>query len=76
MQRLLAPGGVLSFFEYVAIRRVKAVVSSRDDRDRLRGIGAILSGLFREAEIRRDMVLLNVPPAWVHHLRMTPPTTT
>lgn len=76
MQNLLAPGGVLSFFEYIAIRRMKALVCSRADRERLRGIETILKSLFQNFEIRRDMVLLNVPPAWVHHLRMTPTATT
>lgn len=76
MQRLLAQGGVLSFFEYIAIRRMKAVVSARAERERLRGIETILGSLFQNFEIRRDMVLLNVPPAWVHHLQMKPfPTT-
>jgi phospholipid N-methyltransferase len=72
IQRLLAPGGVLSFFEYVAIRRAKAVVTSRADRQRLRGIHQILSSLLKQNEIRRDLVLANVPPAWVHHVRLTP----
>lgn len=72
MQKLLAPEGVLSFFEYIAIRRMKAVVSSRADRERLRGIETILGSLLQNFEIRRDMVLLNVPPAWVHHLQMKP----
>lgn len=72
MQNLLAPQGVLSFFEYIAIRRVKALVCSRADRERLRGIETGLGGLFQNFEIRRDMVLLNVPPAWVHHLQVKP----
>ena len=29
LRRLLAPGGTLSFFEYVAVRRVKSLVSRR-----------------------------------------------
>ncbi len=70
MQKLLAPGGVLSFFEYVAIRRAKAMVSSRTDRERLRGIEQLLGNLLRASEIRRDLVLANVPPAWVHHVRL------
>jgi len=69
LQRLLAPGGTLSFFEYIAIRRVKALVSGRAQRERLRGIGATLDALVGEAEIRRDRVLANVPPAYVHHVR-------
>ena len=35
--RLLKAGGVLSFFEYIAIRRVKQVVSGRAERQRLAG---------------------------------------
>ena len=69
LKKLLAPGGVLSFFEYVAIRRAKAIVSPRADRDRLSGIERILSELLGENEVRRDLVLANVPPAWVHHVR-------
>jgi phosphatidylethanolamine/phosphatidyl-N-methylethanolamine N-methyltransferase len=71
MQSLLAPGGILSFFEYVAIRRAKALVSPRHDRERLNGIERILNELLGRGEIRRDIVLANVPPAWVHHVRLT-----
>jgi phospholipid N-methyltransferase len=69
LQGLLAPRGTLSFFEYVAIRRARSLVSAADTRQRLRGISRIFDELFREQEIRRDLVLTNVPPAWVHHLR-------
>jgi phospholipid N-methyltransferase len=68
-ERLLKPEGVLSFFEYIAIRRVKAVVTSREGRARLRGIGQALSRTMDGREIRRDWVWPNVPPAWVHHVR-------
>ena len=67
---LLKPGGTLSFFEYIAIRRARALVSGRAERERLRGIGAALRGLLSGNEIRRDWVWLNVPPAWVHHVRL------
>jgi phospholipid N-methyltransferase len=66
--RLLAPGGTLSFFEYVAVRRAKSLVCSRTDRERLRGIARVL-GDFLQAEVQRDLVMANVPPAWVHHVR-------
>ena len=68
-QRLLRSGGTLSFFEYIAIRRVKAVVSGRQGRARLRGIGRALHQTLDGREIRRDWVWPNVPPAWVHHVR-------
>jgi phospholipid N-methyltransferase len=67
--RLLKPGGVVSFFEYIAIRRAKAAVSSSRDRRRLQGIAGLIDGFLSGREIRRDSVLLNVPPAWVHHVR-------
>jgi phospholipid N-methyltransferase len=69
LRRLLAPGGVLSFFEYVAIRRAKALVSSAAERERLRGIEKVFNDVVATKEIRRDLVLANVPPAWVHHVR-------
>jgi phospholipid N-methyltransferase len=67
--RLIAPGGTLSFFEYIAIRRVKALVSGQAGRQRLRGIGAALRRTLEGREIKRDWVWPNVPPAWVHHVR-------
>jgi phosphatidylethanolamine/phosphatidyl-N-methylethanolamine N-methyltransferase len=68
-QRLLGAGGTLSFFEYIAIRRAKAMVSGRQGRDRLRGIGQVLQRTLQGREIKRDWVWPNLPPAWVHHVR-------
>lgn len=65
----LAIGGVMSFFEYVCIRGMKAVVSGRAERERLRGIAATMQQLLDEREIHRDLVWTNLPPAWVHHVR-------
>jgi len=45
------------------------LVSSPDDRVRLEGIGRVLGDFLAGMEIRRDLVLANVPPAWVHHVR-------
>jgi phosphatidylethanolamine/phosphatidyl-N-methylethanolamine N-methyltransferase len=69
---LLAPGGTLSFFEYIAVRTARALFSGRSERARLRGIGQALQTLLDGRELRRDAVWLNVPPAWVHHVRMDP----
>lgn len=71
--RLLRPGGVLSFFEYIAIRSVKSVVSGRADRERLRAIGTVLSDALTGREFKRDWIWPNVPPAWVHHVRFHGP---
>ena len=71
--RLLKPGGVLSFFEYIAIRSVKSVVSGRADRERLRGISKVLDETLTGREFKRDWIWPNVPPAWVHHVRFFGP---
>jgi phospholipid N-methyltransferase len=69
LTELLKSGGTLSFFEYIAVRRVRGLISSRADRQRLRGIGRAMHAVLDKHEIRRDAVLFNVPPAWVHHVR-------
>jgi phospholipid N-methyltransferase len=71
-RRLLRPGGTLSFFEYIAIRRARSLVSGRAERARLLGISRALADLFAEGRIARDWVWPNLPPAWVHHVRLPP----
>ncbi len=68
--RLLPPAGMLSFFQYIAIRPARALVSGPVERARLRGIGEALGELLGPHEIRRDWVWPNIPPAWVHHVRV------
>jgi phospholipid N-methyltransferase len=70
LSRLVRPGGTLSFFEYVAIRNVKSLFSGSDQRQRLRGIGHALKRLFAAHPARHQCILANVPPAWVHHVRI------
>lgn len=67
---VVKPGGTLSFFEYIAVRKMRAVVSFRKERERLRAIGSQMHTLLSAHEIRRDRILTNVPPAWVHHVQM------
>jgi phosphatidylethanolamine/phosphatidyl-N-methylethanolamine N-methyltransferase len=69
-RQLLKPKGVLSFFEYMAIRRARALVSSRAERERLRGIGQAIHQILDGGEIHRDWIWPNVPPAWVHHVQL------
>jgi phosphatidylethanolamine/phosphatidyl-N-methylethanolamine N-methyltransferase len=69
LMSLLKPGGTLSFFEYIAVRTARALISGRQERARLRGIGQTMGRMLGAHEIRRDWIWPNVPPAWVHHLR-------
>lgn len=66
---ILAPGGTLSFFEYIAVRKARSLISGRSERARLRGISHAMHSVLDGREIRRDAVWLNVLPAWVHHVR-------
>jgi len=69
LRELLAPGGTLSFFQYMWIRNARTLVSGRRERTRLRGIGNVLDGLLDRYEIGRQWIWPNVPPAWVHHVQ-------
>jgi len=67
--KLLKPGGILSFFQYILIRDAKAVVSFGPERTRLKRVGETIDGVLSQREFAREWVWPNVPPAWVHHLR-------
>lgn len=64
----LTPGGILSFFEYIAVRRVRSLVGGSQERVRMHQITAVLDAVFERHEVRRERIWSNLPPAWVHHL--------
>jgi phospholipid N-methyltransferase len=66
---LLAPGGILSFFEYMYVRPLRIIVSRSAERTRLGELDRVLNAFLARHGISRDSVLLNMPPAWVQHLR-------
>lgn len=68
-QQLLKPGGVLSYIEYVGGQTLKRV-SGLDPQVAERA--AVYQHYLGEYEFRRDLVVRNVPPAWIHYLRYQP----
>ena len=66
--KLLKPGGILSFFQYILIRPAKMFVSVGSERDRLKRVGEAIESVLGEREFAREWVWVNVPPAWVHHI--------
>lgn len=70
--RLLKPGGTLSYFEYVLIRHLKTPFVNRQERRRLSLVGRVVGRYIRSFEVRRQHILMNVPPAIVRHLRLKP----
>lgn len=67
--RLLKPGGVLSYFEYMYVRPVRKVISRGEENQRIRSIDEIMANYTRQFRIQTDWVWLNIPPAWVQHLQ-------
>jgi phospholipid N-methyltransferase len=66
-QRLLKPGGTLSYFEYLAIRGLKSAFVSPSERRRLRVLTRFLQRRIRAWQIREQLIFLNVPPAIARH---------
>jgi phosphatidylethanolamine/phosphatidyl-N-methylethanolamine N-methyltransferase len=67
--RLLKPGGVLSYFEYMYVRPIRKVVTRGAERVRITAIDATMQQHCDRCRIGRDSIWLNTPPAWVQHLR-------
>jgi phosphatidylethanolamine/phosphatidyl-N-methylethanolamine N-methyltransferase len=70
--RLLKPGGTLSYYEYVFIRQLITPFANRRERRRLYRVGRVVSDYIRTYQLRKQQVLMNVPPAVVRHLRLKP----
>jgi phospholipid N-methyltransferase len=70
--RLIKPGGTLSYFEYSLVRQIKSPFVGRKERRRLYRVGRIVRNYIRSYQVRRQQVLMNVPPAIVRHLHLKP----
>ncbi len=70
--RLLKPGGTLTYYEYVFIRQLKTPFADRKERRRLYRVGRVVGNYIRAHQVRRQRVFMNVPPAIVRHLRLKP----
>jgi phospholipid N-methyltransferase len=67
-RRLLKPDGILSYFEYVLIRRLKMPFVTGRERKRLFCVGRLMERQIRAHQFREDIVYWNVPPAVARHL--------
>lgn len=65
---VMSPSGVLSYFEYIAVRRLRSRWTIGAERTRLAQLDTILRNNLARYQFRQDAVLVNFPPAWVHHL--------
>ncbi len=69
IRRCLKPGGVMSYFEYVALRRISSQVVLGSKRRRKRIVSAYMSRHIKNHQFDRQTVFQNVPPAYARHLR-------
>ena len=67
---LLKPGGMLSYFEYMYVRPLRKMVTLGNDRQRVREVNAIMEAHIGRHRIRRESILINVPPVWVQRLHL------
>ncbi len=69
IQRLLKPDGTYSYFEYAAARRLLRWSINGKTRRRVTQVSALVGDLIERYEIDRQLILVNVPPAYARHLR-------
>jgi phospholipid N-methyltransferase len=65
---LLREGGTLSFFEYAAIRHLRSAVSPKPVKRAMQWHAKFIARLEQDMRGRRDLVMMNMPPAWAVHL--------
>ena len=65
--QLIAEDGTVTFLEYLGVRKVSALFSSRRSRERLAGVDEVIQQwtdrVEEEGEVKKKISLLNVPPA-------------
>ena len=66
---LLKPGGTLSFFEYVGVRPLQKPFVSKSRRERVQKIADVVDEYASAHQFEQQIVLVNMPPARVRHLR-------
>jgi phosphatidylethanolamine/phosphatidyl-N-methylethanolamine N-methyltransferase len=71
-RRLLKPAGILSYFEYLAIRDVKIALVAKKEQRRLRVLSKFLERRIRAHQVSEQQVFLNIPPAVARHFCFSP----
>ena len=71
IRRCLKRSGVLSYFEYVALRKATRALALGRRRAHVRMVSAYLSRTIKTYEVDRTTVLRNFPPAHARHLQFT-----
>ena len=67
-RQLTAEGGTVTFCEYIGVRKMSAVLSSRRGKERLAGVDEVIQKWMdiveESGEVTKKLAMLNVPPAF------------
>jgi phosphatidylethanolamine/phosphatidyl-N-methylethanolamine N-methyltransferase len=67
---ILKPNGICSFYEYVFMRNAARIISGKpSERERVTGVANVVREYVVRYSYKREIVLRNLPPAVVYHLR-------
>jgi phospholipid N-methyltransferase len=71
---LSRPGAPLTWFEYIAVRKLRMALGGKGNRVRLRQVTQVMDDHRRKSPSggTRCPVLVNMPPAWVHRIELHP----
>lgn len=67
-RKLIKPGGIISYFEYIALAKIKLFFLSGPEKNNFSKTLTTTTSFRREFEFERDHVVANMPPACVYHL--------
>ncbi len=69
-RNLLRPGGICSFYEYILVRKATRWVTGKTAvGERVAGVSRVVCEYVEKFCYKHQVVLLNLPPAMVHHIR-------
>jgi phosphatidylserine decarboxylase len=71
-ERLLKPGGTLTFMEYTALRDIRKAATVKPSAEFLATDG-LMRDLINRYQYRNEKVILNLPPATIRSLRFSEP---
>jgi phosphatidylethanolamine/phosphatidyl-N-methylethanolamine N-methyltransferase len=66
-KKLLAPGGVIVFYEYVGFRKLVSIIGKDSERQRVKEIDLVIDTWKKSYESQTKWTLLNIPPARVQY---------
>ena len=67
MMDRLRPGGIFSYVKYIFIGRVKSLFSGGAAKNKMTTNQKIIEGFADKYQIKRTVVMRNVPPTWVYY---------